>query len=164
MRWQEPHPHYELGRLPTVEIDLPWAPDRLGERRTEEGGYVWQKLLKEGVKIINGTDAPVEHVNPIASFYASVTRKSPDGNPKGGMYPDQRMSREEALRSYTLDAAYGSFHEDKLGSIETGKLADITVLSKDIMTVPEDEIPSTEVTFTIVDGKVRYEKSKAMIP
>jgi hypothetical protein len=144
--------------------DLPWAPDRLGERRTEEGGYVWQKLLKEGVKIINGTDAPVEHVNPIASFYASVTRKSPDGNPKGGMYPDQRMSREEALRSYTLDAAYGSFHEDKLGSIETGKLADITVLSKDIMTVPEDEILSTEVTFTIVDGKVRYEKSKAMIP
>ena len=144
--------------------DLPWAPDRLGTKRTEEGGYVWQKLLKEGVKIINGTDAPVEHVSPIASFYASVTRQSPDGSPKGGMYPNQRMSREEALRSYTLDAAFGSFHENKLGSIETGKLADITVLSQDIMTVPEDEILSTEVTFTIVDGKVRYEKGKAMVP
>lgn len=144
--------------------DLPWAPDRIGVHRTEEGGYVWQKLLKEGVKIINGTDAPVEHVSPIASFYASITRQSPDGTPKGGMYPDQRMSREEALRSYTLDAAYGSFHEDKLGSIETGKLADITVLSKDLMTVPEDEILSTEVTFTIVDGKVRYEKDKAAVP
>jgi predicted amidohydrolase YtcJ len=144
--------------------DLPWASDRLGRDRTQEGGYVWQKLLKEGVKIINGTDAPVEHVSPIASFYASVTRQSTEGTPKGGYFPDQRMSREEALRSYTLDAAYGSFHEDALGSIETGKLADFTVLSQDIMTVPEDQILHTEVVYTIVDGRIRYEKGKAAIP
>jgi predicted amidohydrolase YtcJ len=144
--------------------DLPWAPDRLGEARTREGGYVWQKLLKEGVKIINGTDAPVEHISPIASFYASVTRQNPDGSPHGGYYPDQRMSREEALRSYTLDAAYGSFHENELGSVATGKLADFTVLSRDIMTAPEDELLQTEVLYTIVDGKVRYEKGKAAVP
>lgn len=144
--------------------DLPWAPDRLGEDRTREGGYIWQKLLKEGVKVINGTDAPVEHVSPIASYYASVTREKEDGTPKDGYYPDQRMSREEALRSYTLDAAYGSFHEHMLGSIKIGKLADFTVLSKDIMTVPEEEILQAAVEYTIVDGKVRYEKGKPMKP
>lgn len=144
--------------------DLPWAPARLGYARTEEGGYVWQKLLKEGVKIINGTDAPVEGISPIASFYASVTRELPDGTPEGGMFGDQRMSRQEALRSYTLDAAYGSFHEDELGSIELGKLADFTVLSKDIMTVPENEILDTEILYTIVDGEVRYERGRAAVP
>lgn len=144
--------------------DLPWAPDRLGNARTAEGGYVWQKLLQHGVKIINGTDAPVEDISPIASFYASVTRERPDGTPEGGMFGDQRMSRQEALRSYTLDAAYGSFHEDVLGSIEQGKLADFTVLSKDIMTVPENQILDTEIVYTIVDGMVRYERGRAPIP
>ena len=144
--------------------DLPWASDRLGEARVLEGAYVWQRLLKEGVKIINGTDAPVEAVSPIASFHASVTRMSPEGMPKGGFSPDQRMSREEALRSYTLDAAYGSFHEKDLGSIEVGKLGDFTVLSKDIMTAPEDQLLQTEVLYTIVDGKVRYEKGKTVLP
>ena len=144
--------------------DLPWAAYRLGKDRVKEGAYVWQKLLKEGVKIINGTDAPVEHVNPIKSFYASVTRQSEDGTPAGGYYPDQRMTRQEALRSYTLDAAYGAFHENVLGSIEVGKLADFTVLSKDIMTVPEQEILQAQVIYTIVDGKVRYEKGKPMKP
>ncbi len=144
--------------------DLPWAPDRLGRDRTAEGGYVWQKLLQHGVKIINGTDAPVEDISPIASFYASVTRERPDGTPEGGMFGDQRMSRQEALRSYTLDAAYGSFHEDVLGSIEQGKLADFTVLSKDIMTVPENQILDTEIVYTVVDGKVRYERGRAPIP
>ena len=140
--------------------DLPWATDRLGHARTLEGAYVWQKLLKEGVKIINGTDAPVEDVSPIASFYASVTRKVPGDHKKGGgMFGNQRMSRQEARRSYTLDAAYGSFHEDVLGSIESGKLADFTVLSKDIMTIPEDQILETEVMYTIVDGKIRYERN-----
>lgn len=144
--------------------DLPWAPDRLGQARTAEGGYVWQKLLQHGVKIINGTDAPVEDVSPIASFYASVTRERPDGTPEGGMYGDQRMSRQEALRSYTLDAAYGSFHENVLGSIEPGKFADFTVLSKDIMTVPENQILDTEIVYTIVDGKVRYERERPAVP
>lgn len=144
--------------------DLPWAVDRLGKNRTKEGGYVWQKLLKEGVKIINGTDAPVEHISPIASFYASITRQQPDGTPKGGMYPEQRMSREEALRSYTLDAAFGSFSEKDIGSIKPGKKADLTVVSKDIMTVPEDEILSAKIVYTIVDGKIRYAKSRSSKP
>jgi predicted amidohydrolase YtcJ len=138
--------------------DLPWAGARLGPARVAEGAYVWQKLLKSGAKIINGTDAPVEDVDPVKSFYASVTRQDEQGKPPGGFSPDQRMSREEALRSYTLDAAFGSFVEKDLGSIEAGKLADFTVLSRDIMKVPDLEILRAEVLYTIVDGKVRYKK------
>lgn len=138
--------------------DLPWATSRLGPARVAEGAYVWQKLLKSGAKIINGTDAPVEDVDPIKSFYASVTRQDEQGRPPGGFSPDQKMSREEALRSYTLDAAYGSFAEKDLGSIEAGKLADFTALSKDIMKVPNPEILKAEILYTIVDGKVRYKK------
>lgn len=141
--------------------DLPWAGARLGPARVAEGGYVWRKLLKSGAKIINGTDAPVEDVDPVKSFYASVTRQDEQGKPPGGHSPDQKLSREEALRSYTLDAAYGSFMEKDLGSIEPGKLADFTVLSKDIMKVPAPEILKAEILFTIVDGKVRYRKAMA---
>jgi len=135
--------------------DGPWVFKRLGDKRAEEGAYVWQKLMKSGAIICNGTDAPVEDVDPIACFYATVTRKMKDGTI---FYPDQRMTREEALRSYTLNCAYAAFQEDILGSIAPGKLADITVLSKDIMTVPDDEILSTEVLYTIVGGKVLYQK------
>jgi predicted amidohydrolase YtcJ len=135
--------------------DGPWVLKRLGEKRAEEGAYVWQKLMKSGAIICNGTDAPVEDVDPLASFYATVSRKMKDGTV---FYPDQRMSREEALRSYTLNCAYAAFQEDILGSLKPGKLADITVLSKDIMTIPEDEILKTEVVYTIVGGKVLYEK------
>ncbi|MGB8952305.1 MAG: amidohydrolase [Candidatus Aminicenantales bacterium] len=135
--------------------DGPWVFKRLGEKRAEEGAYVWQKLMKTGALICNGTDAPVEDVDPLASFYASVTRKLKDGTV---FYPDQRMSREEALRSYTLDGAYAGFQEDILGSLSPGKLADITVLSQDIMTVPEEEILKTEILYTIVGGKILYQK------
>ncbi len=135
--------------------DGPWVLKRLGEKRAEEGAYVWQKLMKSGAIICNGTDAPVEDVNPIPCFYATVTRKCWDGSL---FFPDQRMSREEALRSYTLNGAYASFQEDILGSLTLGKLADITVLSKDIMTVPEDEILEAEVLYTIVGGKIAYQK------
>ena len=138
--------------------DLPWASSRLGQARVDEGAYVWQKLLKSGVKIINGTDAPVEDVDPIKSYYASVTRQDESGRPPGGFSPDQKLSREQALRSYTLDAAYGSFKEKDLGSIEAGKLADLTVLSKDILKVPDAEILKAAVLYTIVDGTVRYKK------
>jgi len=137
--------------------DAPYVIARLGAKRAEEGAYVWQKLMKSGAVIANGTDAPVEDVDPIASFYASVSRKLKDGS---RFYPDQRMSREEALKSYTLNAAYAAFEEDIKGSLTPGKLADITVLSKDIMTIPEDEIPSAEVLYTIVGGKVMYEKDE----
>ena len=135
--------------------DGPYVLKRLGERRAEEGAYVWQKLMKSGVIICNGTDVPVEDIDPIACFYATVTRKMKDGT---FFYPDQRMSREEALRSYTYNCAYAAFQEDKLGSLSPGKLADIVVLSKDIMTVPEDEILNAQILYTIVGGKVMYQK------
>jgi predicted amidohydrolase YtcJ len=135
--------------------DAPYVLKRLGEKRAEQGAYVWQKLMKTGAIICNGTDAPVEDVDPIPCYYATVTRKTKDGSL---FFPDQRMSREEALRSYTINGAYASFQEDILGSLTPGKLADITILSKDIMTVPEDEILDTEVLYTIVGGKTVYKK------
>lgn len=135
--------------------DAPYVLLRLGAKRAEEGAYVWQKLMKSGAVVGNGTDAPVEDVSPLASFYASVSRKLKDGSV---FYPDQRMSREEALRSYTWNNAYAAFEEKLKGSLEAGKLADITVLSRDIMTIPEDEILSTDVVYTIVGGKVRFKR------
>jgi predicted amidohydrolase YtcJ len=135
--------------------DAPWVIKRLGEKRAEEGAYVWQKLMKTGALITNGTDAPVEDVSAIASFYASVSRKMKNSKV---FYDKQRMSREEALRSYTINGAYASFEENLKGSLTPGKLADITVLSKDIMTVQEDDIPETKVLYTIVGGKVMFER------
>ncbi len=170
LRWRDEHSQHlhpddilrfgQLGVIASMQgihctSDAPYVIKRLGEKRAEEGGYVWQKLMKSGTIICNGTDVPVESIDPIACFYATVTRKLKDGSV---FYPDQRMSREEALRSYTLNCAYAAFQEDILGSLTPGKLADITVLSKDIMTVPDDEILSTEVVYTIVGGKVLYKK------
>jgi predicted amidohydrolase YtcJ len=137
--------------------DGPWVEPKLGEKRAREGAYVWRSLLDSGAVIINGTDAPVEDVDPIASFYASVTRKMASGKP---FHPEQRMTREEALRSYTLSAAYAAFEEDVKGSLTVGKLADVTVLSKDILRVPDDEIRDAEVLYTIVGGDVKYEKKR----
>ena len=133
--------------------DAPYVLARLGPKRAEEGAYVWQKLMKSGAVVSNGTDTPVEDVNPIACYYASVSRKTKDGSV---FYGDQRMSREEALRSYTLNAAYSGFEETMKGSLAPGKLADITVLSRDILTIPEEEIPGAEVRYTIVGGRIMY--------
>jgi len=133
--------------------DGPWVPDRLGDKRSEQGAYVWRKLLQSGAVVMNGTDAPIEDIDPIANFHAAVTRLMADGSQ---FYPDQRMSRMEALKSATLDAAYGAFEEHLKGSLEVGKLADVTVLSKDILTVDEAEIPTAEVVYTIVGGEVAY--------
>jgi predicted amidohydrolase YtcJ len=134
--------------------DAPYVLARLGPRRAEEGAYVWQKLMKSGAVVGNGTDAPVEDVSPLASFYATISRRLKDGT---RFYPDQRMSRVEALRSYTLNNAYAAFEEGLKGSLSPGKLADITVLSRDIMTIPEDDILLTDVVYTIVGGKVQFE-------
>ncbi len=147
-----------LGIIPAMQgihctSDAPYVVARLGTQRAEEGAYVWQKLLTSGATIVNGTDTPVEDIDPIACYYASVTRKLADNST---FYPEQKMSREEALRSYTIDAAYGAFEEDMKGSLSPGKLGDITVLSKDILTIPDDEIRSAEVLYTIVGGKVKY--------
>jgi len=153
----------ELGVIPAMQAihlssDRPWAIDRLGEQRIIDGAYVWKKLLDSGAIIVNGSDVPVEPINPIASFYASVTRKTLAGQPDSGYEPEQVMSREQALHSYTIDAAYGAFQEKIKGSIETGKLADFTIFSKDIMTAPDEEILKTEVVMTIIGGKVVFEK------
>ncbi|MFT4834491.1 MAG: putative amidohydrolase YtcJ [Marinoscillum sp.] len=152
----------ELGVLPAMQAihmssDRPWAIDRLGKKRIEEGAYMWSDLIDNGSKIINGTDAPVEPINPLPSFYASVSRKTLQGKPEGGYEPAQKMTREEALLSYTLWAAYGAFMEDEVGSIEVGKRADFTILDKDIMTIHEEEILNTAVSMTIVDGEVVFE-------
>lgn len=135
--------------------DAPYVLARLGAKRAEEGAYVWRKLLDTGAVIANGTDAPVEDVDPLPSYYASVTRKLADGTV---FYGAQKMTRMEALRSYTLDAAYAGFEEKEKGSLKAGKMADITVLSRDILTVPDDEILKTDVLYTIVGGKIRYKR------
>lgn len=153
----------QLGVIPAMQAihmssDRPWAIDRLGEQRIKEGAYMWQSLLKSGIPIVNGTDVPVEPLNPIASFYASVTRKTIQGTPDGGYEPGEKMTRKQALKSYTLDAAYGAFEENIKGSITIGKLADFTIYDRDLMEVPEKELLHTEVAMTIFDGKIVYTK------
>jgi predicted amidohydrolase YtcJ len=171
LRWRVEHAQHinaadiprfgQLGVLAMMQgvhctSDAPYVLLRLGPKRAEEGAYVWQKLMKTGAIIGNGTDAPVEDVSPLASYYASVSRKLKDGTV---FYPDQRMSRMEALKSYTLNNAYAAFEEKTKGSLEIGKLGDITVLSKDILTIPEDEILATDVVYTIVGGKVAFDRT-----
>jgi predicted amidohydrolase YtcJ len=153
----------ELRVIPAMQAvhmssDRPWAIERLGEKRIKEGAYMWQDLLQSGIPIVNGTDVPVEPLNPIASLYASISRKTLKGTPEGGYEPEQKMSREQALKSYTLDAAYGAFEEDIKGSISAGKLADFTIYNQNIMDIPEEEFLKTEIAMTIFNGKVVYKK------
>ena len=135
--------------------DGPWVPKRLGAKRAEEGAYVWRSLLDSGATVSNGTDAPVEPVDPIPCFYAAVTRKMKNGEV---FFPAQKMTREEALRSYTINGAYAAFEEKIKGTLSVGKLADVTVFTTDIMTCPEDEILSAGIAMTIVGGKILYKK------
>jgi hypothetical protein len=139
--------------------DGPWVPRRIGEERARTGAYVWRSLTDAGVVIGNGTDVPVEDIDPIASFYATVTRKTATGDV---FFGEQRLTREEALRTYTLNNAIAAFEEELKGSIAPGKLADIVVLSQDILTVPEDRIRETKVDLTILGGQVKYERSPAV--
>jgi len=136
--------------------DAPWVILRLGEERAQNGAYVWQSLMKSGAVVTNGTDTPVEHISPIHGFYSAVTRRTADGMV---FFPEQRMSREEALYSYTMANAFAAFEEDIKGSITPGKLADITVLDQDIMTIPEEQILDTKVDYTIIGGDVRYDRA-----
>ncbi len=168
MRWRIEHAQHidaadipRFGRLGVIASmqgihatsDAPYVLARLGQVRAAQGAYAWQRLLQTGAVIANGTDAPVEDIDPIASYYASVSRRVKDGSV---FFPDQRMTRLQALRSYTLDAAFAAFDENIKGSLTPGKLADITVFSKDILTVPEPDIPSTTIRYTIVGGVVQY--------
>ena len=147
-----------------LSSDRPWAIDRLGQQRIVEGAYIWRDLLDAGVIVAAGTDAPVEPVDPIANFYAAVTRKTLKGVPETGFEPAQKLSRMEALHAMTLAAAYAAFEEQAKGSIEVCKLADLTVLDQDLTTVPEGEILNTEVLMTIVGGEVVYQRPETANP
>ena len=116
-----------------------------------------------GAIVVNGSDVPVEPINPIASFYASVSRKTLKGNPENGYEPNQKMTRLEALKTYTINAAYAAFEEDIKGSIEIGKYADFTVLSNNIITIPEDKILQTDILYTIINGQIEYKNWSAKI-
>lgn len=149
----------ELGVIAGIQgifacSDGPWVVDRLGEERTEERGYIFRSMIDSGAVVQNGTDPPVEPIDPIASFDCSVTRRLPDGTIFNA---DEAMTREQALRTYTIHNAFAAFEEDVKGSLTPGKYADVTVLSKDILTIPGDEIRTAEVLYTIIGGEVKYE-------
>ena len=148
----------DLGVIPAVQgifacSDGPWVVERLGEERTRERGYIFNTLAEAGLVPTNGTDPPVDEISPIGSFHCSVTRELPDGTL---FQPQEVYSRERALYSYTMGNAIAAFEEDIKGSITPGKLADITVLSQDLLTVPDDEILDTEIVMTILGGHIRY--------
>ncbi len=151
----------ELGVIASMQAnhctsDGPYVIERLGEQRAQAGAYAWRSLLDSGAVVTNGTDVPVEDVDPMVSFHAAVSRRLNDGSV---FFGEQCMSREEALYSYTMAAAYAAFEEDSKGSITPGKLADIVVLSDDIMTIPAEQIPNVRVVSTIVGGQVVYQRS-----
>jgi predicted amidohydrolase YtcJ len=135
--------------------DAPYVSKRLGRERAKRGAYVWRKLIDSGAMICNGTDAPIESVNTIENYFATVTRQQSNG---ALFFPEEKMTRMEALKSYTINGAYAAFQEDKLGSIEIGKLADITILSDDITTIPDSELKWTKIEMTIVGGKIVFTK------
>ncbi|MDP4997762.1 MAG: amidohydrolase [Saprospiraceae bacterium] len=136
--------------------DAPFVEKRLGYERAVEGAYVWRSLLETGAVVTNGTDAPVEEVNPFESLYATVTRKRSDTGFE--FFPDQKLTREEGIYSYTMACAYSAFEEKDKGSLELGKLADMVVLSKDLLACTDEEILDTEVLMTIVGGNIKYAK------
>ncbi len=151
----------ELGVLPSMQpthatSDMHWVVDRVGEQRTTFA-YAWRTLLDSGVRMPGGSDAPVESVKPLWGIYSAVTRQDHDPGDAAPWHPEQLVTREEALRMFTIDAAYGAFEEDLKGSLEVGKLADMVVLSRDIMTIAAPEILETAVLTTILGGRIVYE-------
>lgn len=135
--------------------DGPWIPSRLGDERAQVTSQPWRELFNTGALITNGTDVPVEPIDAIASYYASVSRMMVNGKK---FYPENVMTREEALQTYTRNNAIAAFEEDIKGTLTPGKYADITVLSQDILTVEEEKIPDTLVDFTIVGGEIKYKR------
>ena len=170
LRWRIEHAQHvhpddivrfaEIGVLASMQgvhatSDFPWVPLRLGDTRAEQRTYLWRSFLDAGVPINNGTDVPVEDIDPLASFRASVTRQTADGSI---YYPEQNMTRTEALRSYTINNAYAAFEEQYKGSIEVGKLGDVAVIDRNILTVSDADLADARVDMTIVGGVVRYER------
>jgi predicted amidohydrolase YtcJ len=168
LRWRVEHAQHlhpddvpRFGRMGVIAAmqgihctsDGPWIPSRLGEERARITSYPWRHLIETGAVIGNGTDVPVEPISAIASYYASVSRMMINGE---RFHPEHVMTREEALASYTINNAYAAFEENRMGSLTPGKLADIVVLSQDILSIPEGAIPATEVDLTFVGGELRY--------
>ena len=152
----------KLGVIASIQAihmssDRPWAIDRLGIERIKSGAYVWRDLLDAGVHIANGTDVPVEPINPIANFYASVARKTLKGLPDDGYEIGQKLSRHETLKSMTLWNAYAAFEEAEVGSISVGKRADMTVTDQNLMTVDENKILATKPVMTVIGGEIVYQ-------
>lgn len=171
LRWRIEHSQHlhpddiprfaELGVIAAMQgihctSDAPFVVKRLGEQRAREGAYPWRSLWDSGAVIANGTDAPVEDVSAMESFYATVTRKRADTGME--FFPEQALTREEAIASYTSKAAYAAFEEADKGTLETGKLADFVVLSNDLVTCPDSLILRTEVLHTFVGGQSKYSK------
>ena len=170
LRWRIEHAQHihpddiprfgELGVIASVQAvhgtsDGPWIPSRLGDERAKDTSQPWRTLFETGAIITNGTDVPVERIDPIASYYSSVTRRMNNGD---AFYPEHIMTRQEALETYTINGAYSAFEEDIKGSLTPGKYADFIVLSKNLLTVDYEEIPSAEVEMTFVGGELRYKK------
>lgn len=157
----------QLGVIPSMQAshqtsDMYWIGKRLGPTRLY-GAYAWRSLLNSGVVIPNGSDFPVEQVNPLISFHASVARQDANNWPAGGWFPEQRMTREEALRSMTLWPAYSAFQEKEMGSLTPGKYADFVILDQDIMRVPAELILDTNVIATYIGGREVY-RAKTITP
>jgi predicted amidohydrolase YtcJ len=155
----------ELGVIPAMQpthctSDMGFVEERIGTERAA-GAYAWRWFLDAGLIIPAGSDFPVESNNPLLGIYAAVTRQDASGQPAGGWFPQQRMSRVEAVKAFTIWAAHGAFQEELIGSIEVGKLADFTVLDRDILEVPVEEIPQAKVLYTIVGGEIRYRADRA---
>lgn len=162
VRLQDMEKFAKLGVIPSMQpthatSDMYWAEKRLGPERVK-GAYAWKSLMKKGCKIAGGSDFPVENPNPLWGFFAAVTRCDHKGWPESGWHPEEKMTREEALRCFTINAAYSAFEENLKGSLKPGKVADLVVLSRDIMTIPEMEILKTEVLMTVIDGEIVYSK------
>jgi predicted amidohydrolase YtcJ len=170
LRWRIEHAQHvkpedvprfgELGVIASIQAvhgtsDGPWIPTRLGDERAEETSQPWRDLFRTGAVLTNGTDVPVERIDPIASYYSSVTRIMVNGEP---FYPEHVMTREEALQTYTINNAYAAFEEDIKGSLTPGKYADFVVLSQNLLTVDEEQIPETKVEMTFVGGELRYQR------
>jgi predicted amidohydrolase YtcJ len=152
-----------LGVIPSMQPshaigDLFFAPSRLGIERLA-GSYAWESFIKSGVVVPGGSDAPVERGEPMIEFYAAVARKDQKGFSAEGWHPEEAVSRADALKMFTLWPAYAAFEEKLRGSIEVGKLADLTILSADIMTIPAADILKTRCVMTVINGEIVYEGS-----
>ncbi len=172
LRWRIEHAQHldtadiprfaRLGVIPSMQAihcisDAPFVVKRLGEKRARLGAYVWHSLLDSGAQLMNGTDAPVESVNPIPNFYASITRRRLDNNEP--FFPEQSLTRQEAIHAYTQANAYGGFQDQQLGTLSPGKWADFIILDKDLLTCPEEEILQSTVLKTFISGQMVYNRA-----